>query len=119
MRKGFIAAGLAALAATAVVTAAVAKPVAQATPAQIAACTNVSVAFLGPLTGPAAFLGQEQISWMRFGVQKYNRANGTRFKVVPGDTQSRRPSPGPWLVGSSATATSWRWSEAPRARPCE
>jgi branched-chain amino acid transport system substrate-binding protein len=91
MRKGLIAAGLAALAAAAVVTAAVAKPAAQATAAQVAACTNVSVAFLGPLTGPAAFLGQEQISWVRFGVQKYNRANGTRFKVVAGDTQLKAP----------------------------
>jgi branched-chain amino acid transport system substrate-binding protein len=91
MRKGFIAAGLALLAAVAVVTAAVAKPAAQATPAQIAACTNVSLGFLGPLTGPAGFLGQEQVSWLRFGVQKYNRANGTRFKVVNGDTQLKAP----------------------------
>jgi branched-chain amino acid transport system substrate-binding protein len=91
MRKGLIAVGLAGLVAVAVVTAAVAKPAAQAESAQIAACTNVSVAFLGPLTGPAAFLGQEQISWMRFGVQKYNKANGTRFKVVPGDTQLKAP----------------------------
>jgi branched-chain amino acid transport system substrate-binding protein len=91
MRKGLIAAGLALLAAVAVVTAAVAKPAAQATPAQIAACTNVSLGFLGPLTGPAGFLGQEQVSWLRFGVQKYNRENGTRFKVVNGDTQLKAP----------------------------
>jgi len=91
MRKGLIAAGLAVLVAAAVVTTAVAKPAAQATPAQVAACTNVSLGFLGPLTGPAGFLGQEQISWLRFGVQKYNKANGTRFKVVPGDTQLKAP----------------------------
>jgi len=91
MRKGFIAAGLATLVAVAVVTAALAKPAAQATPAQIAACTNVSLGFLGPLTGPAGFLGQEQLSWLRFGVQKYNNANGTRFKIVLGDTQLKAP----------------------------
>ena len=91
MRKGLIAAGLAALVAVGVVTAAVAKPSAQATPAQIAACTNVSLGFLGPLTGPAGFLGQEQLSWLRFGVQKYNKENGTRFKVVLGDTQLKAP----------------------------
>jgi branched-chain amino acid transport system substrate-binding protein len=91
MRKGFIAAGLAGLVAAAVVTAAVAKPAAQATPAQIAACTNVSLGFLGPLTGPAGFLGQEQVSWLRFGAQKYNRENGTRFKVANGDTQLKAP----------------------------
>jgi branched-chain amino acid transport system substrate-binding protein len=91
MRKGLIAAGLAALVAVAVVTAAVAKPAAQATPAQIAACTNVSLGFLGPLTGPAGFLGQEQLSWLRFGVQKYNKENQTRFKIVLGDTQLKAP----------------------------
>jgi branched-chain amino acid transport system substrate-binding protein len=91
MRKGLIAAGLAGLVAAAVVTAAVAKPAAQATPAQIAACTNVTLGFLGPLTGPAGFLGQEQVSWLRFGAQKYNRENATRFKVANGDTQLKAP----------------------------
>ena len=89
MRKGFIAASLGLLAA-AVSDAAIAKP-RPATPAQLAACTNVSLGFLGPLTGPAAFLGQEQLSWLRFGAQKYNRPNGTRFKVAAGDTQLKAP----------------------------
>lgn len=91
MRKGLIAAALAAIAAAAVVTAAVAKPAAQATPAQLAACTNVSLGFLGPLTGGAAFIGNEQLSWLRLAVQKYNRANGTKFKIAPGDTQLKAP----------------------------
>jgi len=87
MRKGLIAAGLAGLAAAAIVTAAVAKPAAQAAPAQVAACTNVSLGVLAPLTGPAAFLGQEQLSWVRFAASQYNRANRTRFKVALGDSQ--------------------------------
>jgi branched-chain amino acid transport system substrate-binding protein len=91
MRKGLIAVALAVLASAAVVTAAVAKPSATATPAQLATCTNVSLGFLGPLTGPAGFLGQEQISWLRFGVSKYNKANGTQFKVAEGDTQLKAP----------------------------
>jgi branched-chain amino acid transport system substrate-binding protein len=91
MRRGLIAAALAVLASTAVVTAAVAKPSASAAPAQVAACTNVSLGFLGPLTGPAGFLGQEQLSWLRFGVQRYNSAEGTRFKVALGDTQLKAP----------------------------
>jgi branched-chain amino acid transport system substrate-binding protein len=90
MRKGFIVAALAAFAAVAVVTAALAKPSAQATTAQ-ASCTGASLGFLGPLTGPAAFIGNEQMSWLRFAVQKYNRANGTQFKVAPGDTQLKAP----------------------------
>jgi len=91
MRKGLIAVALALLASAAVVTAAVAKPSATATPAQLATCTNVSLGFLGPLTGPAGFLGQEQISWLKFGVQKYNKENGTKFALVEGDTQLKAP----------------------------
>ena len=91
MRKGLIAASLGLLAAAVIVTSALAKSESAATPAQVAACTNVSLGFLGPLTGPAAFLGQEQISWLRFGAQKYNRQNSTRFKVAAGDTQLKAP----------------------------
>jgi branched-chain amino acid transport system substrate-binding protein len=91
MRKGMLAAAFAVLAAAVAVTAAVAKPSATAAPAQVAECTNVSLGFLGPLTGPAGFLGQEQLSWLRFGVQKYNKANGTKFKVALGDTQLKAP----------------------------
>jgi branched-chain amino acid transport system substrate-binding protein len=91
MRKGLIATAIAALSFAVVGTTAVAKTGGTATAAQVAACTNVSLGFLGPLTGPAAFLGQEQISWLRFGVQRYNKANGTRFKVAPGDTQLKAP----------------------------
>ena len=91
MRKGLIATAVAVLAFAAIGTAALANTEAAASPAQVAACTNVSLGFLGPLTGPAGFLGQEQISWLRFGVQKYNKENATRFKVAPGDTQLKAP----------------------------
>ena len=91
MRKGLIAASLGLLAAAVIVTSALARSEATATPAQLAACTNVSLGFVGPLTGPVAFLGQEQISWLRFGVQKYNKANKTRFKVSAGDTRLQAP----------------------------
>lgn len=87
MRKGLIAVGLAALAAVAVVATALANPAAQATPAQLAECTNVSIGVNAPLTGPAGFLGQEQLSWAQFAVSKYNKANGTRFKIAQGDSQ--------------------------------
>ena len=91
MRKGLIASALAVLAAAVVVSAAVANTSSTAAPAQLATCTNVSLGFLGPLTGPAGFLGQEQVSWLQFGVQKYNKANGTKFAVVQGDTQLKAP----------------------------
>lgn len=91
MKRGLIAAAIAVLAFAVVGTAAVAKTGGTAAPAQIATCTNVSLGFLGPLTGPAGFLGQEQLSWLRFGVQKYNKSKGTRFKTVNGDTQLKAP----------------------------
>ena len=91
MRKGLIAGALAVLASVAVATAAMATTSAPATAAQVGPCTNVSLGFLGPLTGPAGFLGQEQLSWLKFGVQKYNKANQTQFKVAEGDTQLKAP----------------------------
>jgi len=90
MRRGLIAVAVALLAAAAVVTAGLAKNEASATPAQ-AACTAVSLGDVGPLTGPAAFLGNEQLSWLRFAVSKYNEENGTKFKVAQGDTQLKAP----------------------------
>ena len=92
MRKGLIAASLGLLAAAVIVTSALAKSESAATPAQVAACTNVSLGFLGPLTGPAAFLGQEQISWLRFGAQKYNTAErDAASRSSAGDTQLKAP----------------------------
>ncbi|MGH3132192.1 MAG: branched-chain amino acid ABC transporter substrate-binding protein [Gaiellaceae bacterium] len=88
MRRGLIAAAVAVLAFAAAGTSAVANT---ASPQQVGPCTNVQLGFVGPLSGPAAFLGQEQLSWLRFAVQKHNRANRTRFKVALGDTQLKAP----------------------------
>jgi branched-chain amino acid transport system substrate-binding protein len=87
MRRGLIATAIAVLAFAVAVTAAVAKTTGPAAPSQLAACTNVSLGVMAPLTGPAAFLGQEQLSWVRFAASQYNRANRTRFKVALGDSQ--------------------------------
>jgi branched-chain amino acid transport system substrate-binding protein len=91
MRKGLIAGALAVLASVAVATAAMAKSSAPATAAQVGPCTNVSLGFLGPLTGPAGFLGQEQLSWLKFGVDRYNKQFKTQFAVAEGDTQLKAP----------------------------
>jgi branched-chain amino acid transport system substrate-binding protein len=91
MRRGVIATAVAAL----VVAVALAAPIAgtsgPAASSDLAECTSVSLGFLGPLTGPAGFLGQEQLSWLKFGVQRYNAANGTNFAVAEGDTQLKAP----------------------------
>ena len=91
MRRGLIAALVAVVvAALAVTTSAIANTSASAASEQ-AACTSSSIGFLGPLTGPAGFLGQEQISWLKFGVQKFNKEQKTNFKLVEGDTQLKAP----------------------------
>ncbi len=91
MKKGLIASLAVVVAAAIAVTSAVATTSAPAAAAQVSTCTNVSLGFLGPLTGPAGFLGQEQISWLRFGVDKYNKQYKTQFKIVEGDTQLKAP----------------------------
>ena len=87
MRKGLIAAGVAVLAFAAIVTTGLAKTAGPEASSQLSACTNVSLGVNAPLTGPAGFLGQEQLSWARYAVSRYNQANGTRFKIVTADSQ--------------------------------
>ena len=70
-------------------------------------CSGPSLGFAGPLTGPAAFLGQEQVSWSRFAAQQYNRQFQTNFKIVQGDTQlsaSLARTVGRQFVSNSAIA---------------
>ena len=81
--------GLAFFVAAVVAATAIARPAESTAPAALDAvsCSSASLGFAGPLTGPAAFLGQEQISWSRFAAQQFNRQNKTNFKIVQGDTQ--------------------------------
>jgi branched-chain amino acid transport system substrate-binding protein len=53
----------------------------------VAACTSGQIAFLGPLTGPVAFLGAEQGNWAKYSLERFNAANGTHFTLKQGDTQ--------------------------------
>ena len=89
MKRALSALSLALLVAAAVAATAVARPAATTGPTASEAinCRGASLGFAGPLTGPAAFLGQEQISWSRFAVKQFNSQNKTSFKIVQGDTQ--------------------------------
>ena len=89
MKRALSALSLALLVAAAVAATAVARPAATtgADASEAINCRAASVGFAGPLTGPAAFLGQEQLSWSRFAVQQFNNQFKTRFKMVQGDTQ--------------------------------
>jgi branched-chain amino acid transport system substrate-binding protein len=96
MKKAGIAAGFGVFVALAAVVAALAHSASGATApgttaapaaAEQAACRSRSIGVMAPLTGPAAFLGQEQLSWARFALRNFNRQFRTSFKVVLGDSQ--------------------------------
>src|SRR5215217_835263 len=52
-----------------------------------AADCTASIGLMAPITGDAAPLGEEQRNWGKFGLDQFNKANGTKFKLVEGDTQ--------------------------------
>jgi branched-chain amino acid transport system substrate-binding protein len=54
---------------------------------RVAACTSGQIGYMGPLTGPVAFLGKEQGNWAKYSIDLYNKANGTHFSLLNGDTQ--------------------------------
>src|SRR5215210_1962861 len=88
MRKvlvlALVVAGVAAASASAVQRSA--SPAA-VTASQATACTSGKIGFMGPLTGPVAFLGKEQGNWAKWSLENFNKANGTRFTIKQGDTQ--------------------------------
>jgi branched-chain amino acid transport system substrate-binding protein len=76
--SGFAIAAVAALAFSAVATA----------PANAAAKKEVSLAFMGPLTGPDAQLGQDQYPGAEWAIALYNATNpATKVKLVKADSQ--------------------------------
>ena len=85
--KGGIALALVALVGVVLATTALARPSAGTVASAASACRSASLGIAAPLTGPAAFLGQEQLSWAQFAVRNYNRQNGSAYKLVQGDTQ--------------------------------
>ena len=52
-----------------------------------AADCTASIGVMAPITGDAAELGEEQRNWAQFGLDRFNRENGTKLKLVEGDTQ--------------------------------
>jgi branched-chain amino acid transport system substrate-binding protein len=51
-----------------------------------AACTG-KIAVMGPFTGDAASIGQEQLNFTKFAVEKFNEENGTDYTLEEVDTQ--------------------------------
>lgn len=94
MKKAIVLA-IVVVAGAALAASAVARPTASAGPATSAApaaaaqasCRNAAFGVAAPLTGPAAFLGQEQLSWVNYARAIYNRRFKTKYRIVQADTQ--------------------------------
>ena len=79
-----------AAAAAALALAAVAETaVSTAAPARLAAAADCagSVGVMGGFTGERASIGQEELHWARYAVERFNELNGTSFKLVEGDIE--------------------------------
>src|SRR5215208_57924 len=88
VRRGLAIATLGALTALGIVVAASARTNAPAASAAVAvSCSNASIGIMGPFTGPAASIGQEQLKFAKFGLAKFNRENKTNIKLIESDTQ--------------------------------
>ena len=77
-----------ALAATAVVAASAQanKQTAASATAGVSCKSTFTLPFVTPLTGGAAFLGQEQMSWASYAVKTLAKKYGLKIKLVGGDT---------------------------------
>lgn len=64
-----------------------APSVAAAPQSAAVACSSARIGVMGPFTGGAASIGQEQLKWARFGLDRFNRQNRTRYGFVESDTQ--------------------------------
>ena len=47
----------------------------------------IKIAIMGPFTGPAASIGNEQLNWARLAVDDFNEASGWSVELVEADTQ--------------------------------
>ena len=85
-RVGLVAVA-AATAAVAIVASAAAQPAAVAK--STATCkSGVSIGFMGPITGPAASIGDDQLHWAQYFVGIWNKnKHHVKIKLVQGDTQ--------------------------------
>jgi len=49
--------------------------------------TRVTIGIAAPITGPAASLGAQQLSWAKFHVNRWNRFHKLKVRLVQGDTE--------------------------------
>jgi len=70
----------------------------------------------GPLTGPVANLGQEQLHFAELAVSMDNAANHTQISIVQGDTQLTPSIATTVTQQFTSNAKIRRWSARPAAR---
>jgi branched-chain amino acid transport system substrate-binding protein len=78
---------VAALLLCAMLFAACAAPQASAPAGANQASEPIKIGYMGPLTGPVAFVGEEQSGFVEAAVQIFNEEHGTNIELVPGDSE--------------------------------
>ncbi len=48
---------------------------------------TIKISVMGPFTGPAASIGQEQLNWAKLALADFNEANDMNIELVEGDTE--------------------------------
>jgi branched-chain amino acid transport system substrate-binding protein len=48
---------------------------------------EATVGFMGPVTGPVAFIGEVQLNWFNYALETWNEEMGYDFQMVEGDNQ--------------------------------
>jgi branched-chain amino acid transport system substrate-binding protein len=48
---------------------------------------EATVGFMGPITGPVAFIGEVQLNWFNYALDTWNEETGYDFQMVEGDNQ--------------------------------
>lgn len=48
---------------------------------------EATVGFMGPVTGPVAFIGQVQLNWFNYALDTFNEQSGYDLQMVEGDNQ--------------------------------
>lgn len=93
-RQGWIALALALTVTVALASTAGASP-ARVSGTQAVSCkSTLKIALVTPLTGGAGFIGNEQLSWAKYGVKTLAAKYGLKIKLLAGDTPAEQgPAP--------------------------
>ncbi len=79
-----------ACAVSALVFAGIASPAVKsqaAAPATVSCSIPVQIGMMGPFTGPAASIGDDQLHWALYAANVWNASHKTKIQIVQGDTQ--------------------------------